>query len=560
MADEKVPLTTEIGEDGREYATASMETSGCEDDIVYISPRQAIPIVFVPGIMGTPLLATGENKKLVKHLDGRWSWFPDSLWWLGFGNFKGFNTLSPTNRKILLDPHKTQVPSKTGENSLIFLDEKNCILPMSEMKARGWGTVILGDQGYGSFLNFLEENFRNIYSHGKMNDNLKKGLTGSTEDVEEFSGYEKITNEDLKIVSGWSYPVYACGYNWLKGNEDSAKELDKYIDFVLQDCQTRLKHTCEKVIIVTHSMGGLVARMCAKNNSNNIMGIVHGVQPAIGAGTAYYRVRAGWEDVVGRTAIGANSSEVTPIFASPGPLQLLPNHLYGNNWLIARWEKAKGEVLMQLPQKNDPYNEIYAVSDKWWRLMDPYLIDPTSNDVAQTWDKYLFNLQKAKKFHADLGDYYFTPTYVHYGSGKETPAWNKVTWIITPLKNSTMLWSPKPSQHQVSTLALKSDTRTNNLIVNNLETAGKIAYSRFDGQGVVGADYAGDAYRAFMDSQDEGGDGTVPSHSGQAPTTHVKFTAKLKGFSHGTSYDNKTVRAVTVHSIINIAKRAKNLC
>ena len=27
-----------------------------------------------------------------------------------------------------------------------------------------------------------------------------------------------------------------------------------------------------------------------------------------------------------------------------------------------------------------------------------------------------------------------------------------------------------------------------------------------------------------------------------------------------TEYDNKTVRAVTVHSIINIAKRAKNLC
>ncbi|UZJ58435.1 GPI inositol-deacylase [Pseudomonas sp. KU26590] len=32
----------------------------------------------------------------------------------------------------------------------------------------------------------------------------------------------------------------------------------------MNDCKTRLKYTCEKVIIVTHSMGGLVARMCAK--------------------------------------------------------------------------------------------------------------------------------------------------------------------------------------------------------------------------------------------------------------------------------------------------------
>ncbi len=135
---------------------------------------------------------------------------------------------------------------------------------MSEMKARGWGTVILGDQGYGSFLNFLEKNFRNIYSQGKMNENFKSGLTGNQDDVEKFSGYEKISDEDLKTVSGWSYPVYACGYNWLKSNEDSAKNLESYINFVLNDCKTRLKYTCEKVIIVTHSMGGLVARMCAK--------------------------------------------------------------------------------------------------------------------------------------------------------------------------------------------------------------------------------------------------------------------------------------------------------
>ncbi|MEE4683195.1 hypothetical protein V2K56_26445, partial [Pseudomonas alliivorans] len=57
--------------------------------------------------------------------------------------------------------------------------------------------------------------------------------------------------------------------------------------------------------------------------------------------------------------------------------------------------------------------------------------------------------------------------------------------------------------------------------------------------------------------QDEGGEGTVPTLSGQAPTAHIKFSANLKGFAHGTSYDNKLVRAVTAHFMISIAKRAK---
>nr|WP_231662300.1 DUF2345 domain-containing protein [Pseudomonas sp. CDFA 610] len=65
---------------------------------------------------------------------------------------------------------------------------------------------------------------------------------------------------------------------------------------------------------------------------------------------------------------------------------------------------------------------------------------------------------------------------------------------------------------------------------------------------------------AGIGKQDEGGEGAVPTLSGQAPTAHSKFSANLKGFVHGTSYDNKFVRAVTAHSMISIAKRAKTLC
>jgi alpha-beta hydrolase superfamily lysophospholipase len=47
---------------------------------------------------------------------------------------------------------------------------------------------------------------------------------------------------------------------------------------------------CEKVIVVTHSMGGLVARALIHPKmgslKDKVLGIVHGVMPAIGAGAA----------------------------------------------------------------------------------------------------------------------------------------------------------------------------------------------------------------------------------------------------------------------------------
>jgi pimeloyl-ACP methyl ester carboxylesterase len=50
-----------------------------------------------------------------------------------------------------------------------------------------------------------------------------------------------------------------------------------------------------KVILVTHSMGGLVARACAKRIPDKIAGVIHGVMPALGAPAAYRRMACGTE-------------------------------------------------------------------------------------------------------------------------------------------------------------------------------------------------------------------------------------------------------------------------
>ncbi|MBN0189373.1 alpha/beta hydrolase, partial [Pseudomonas aeruginosa] len=114
-----------------------------------------------------------------------------------------------------------------------------------------------------------------------------------------------------------------------------------------------------------------------------IQGVVHGVQPAVGAGTAYRRVRAGWEDFAGSIGLGGTGKKIMPVFANAaGPLELLPNHRYGAGWLRITCE---GRVVAQLPEARvgqaDPYMQIYMEPRAWWRLVDPLWIDPAVNKI-----------------------------------------------------------------------------------------------------------------------------------------------------------------------------------
>ncbi len=131
---------------------------------------------------------------------------------------------------------------------------------------------------------------------------------------------------------------------------------------------------------------------------------------------------------------------------------------------------------------------------------------------------------------------------------------------LVEVRNTTGNYSNRPPIDTTPHLKLTADNQANYVILKNLATAGKVAYQPLQGPAVIGADYSGDAYRASMASPDDTGDGTVPTHSADALTKFVKFSAKLKGFDHSHSYDNKTVRAVTLHSIISPSKDAKNLC
>jgi len=91
--------------------------------------------------------------------------------------------------------------------------------------------------------------------------------------------------------------------------------------------------------------------------NEKVLGIVHGVMPAIGAGAAYKRMRCGVEgDDIAAKVIGNKGTLMTAVLGNAqGGLKLLPSQAYGNNWLQV---KHKGGTIMNLPTKGDPYEEI----------------------------------------------------------------------------------------------------------------------------------------------------------------------------------------------------------
>jgi pimeloyl-ACP methyl ester carboxylesterase len=85
-------------------------------------------------------------------------------------------------------------------------------------------------------------------------------------------------------------PVHVAAYDWRQSPYDSASALKKAIEDVTSDKKT------PKVIVVTHSMGGLVARWAFhrfRALAAKVKGVIHVAQPVAGAPKLYRAVVAG---------------------------------------------------------------------------------------------------------------------------------------------------------------------------------------------------------------------------------------------------------------------------
>jgi pimeloyl-ACP methyl ester carboxylesterase len=360
--------------------------------------REAIPIIFVPGVMGSRLRLKGTSGEGEVNGDPNLRWNPK-----GGYLFKYYSGVTPARRKLLL----------LGNGTAYNPD----FLEVDDDTPTGNGYRGLMEQ----YRVFLEE----LHTH-------------------DWGALGKL----------FMFPVYGFGYNWSASNRTSGAKLAARIDEIMAEAK-KVAGACEKVILVTHSMGGLVARAAMKLSGaeGKVMGVVHGVQPAYGSPTAYTRMKAGFEGgMMTSNCLGPTGRDLTALLAnSMGGLQLLPGKQYVTSTGSTRWldipDLPSGSH--QLPLRNDPFNDIYRVPavvdpepgtgpghNTYWGLVDPALLRPTDVKTkpknaddetalaaripSAAWTAYLANLAEAESLLDALGTYRHPKTWWFNGSERTT--------------------------------------------------------------------------------------------------------------------------------------------
>jgi pimeloyl-ACP methyl ester carboxylesterase len=508
--------------------------------VCYMVPDRVIPIIFVPGIMGSNLIQKG-----VKDKDEAIKWRMDGA------KSAGRWALSDRNaafRKRYLSPDAMEVD--TGGHV-----PEHLALPAEELRRRAWGEI--GAMSYEPFLIWLENalnDFDNVKT-GPRIDLMKLALGAE-------QGEAPLTYDEVALSCRYRFPVHACGYNWLDDNAVSAKRLSDRIDKI-RERYANEKQKCDKVIIVTHSMGGLVARHCSevRNRRGDILGIVHGVMPAIGAAAVYRRFKAGTEDptawynaagAVASSVLGNDAAEMTAVLSSaPGALQLLPTADYGNGWLKIR----DGSKEYTLPENGDPYGDIYTVRGKWWSMCEDRLMNPLNdernptkrqNQMNRDWDAYVELIKIVRKFHRAIAERYHPTTHAFFGSHTDNRAYGTVAW--------TNRWptgvNNYPSGGQEADVLNGKILATSGNEINKTRTATVP---------VTGSWRKQEAQIYKISEPDEAGDGTVPHRSGVAPERSCQSFLRVN-VGHEPAYkfeegaDNLRACHFTLRAIVKIAQ------
>ena len=427
-----------------------------------------------------------------------------------------------------MDDPSTSNPRKTKEQ---------------KARERGWGEVFF--DSYRELLEMCEQRLNSAFHYGHLDSwwNRIVDVPPAKWQASPQPPLKPLDEKTLReVVTGCWFPVHAMGYNWLQSNQDSGVSVAKRITSLMERYK-RQGFQCEKVIVVTHSMGGLVARALIHPEMGNlherILGIVHGVMPAIGAGAAYKRMRCGFEDpglmsmspIASITAkvLGNFGPEVTAVLGNAqGGLELLPNQTYGNGWLQVT---HKGQTIKSLPERGDPYEEIYKLRSKWYGLLREDWINPAKQRSAG-FSRSSRLIDGAKLFHNSITSTYHDQSYAHYGADPGHAAWHNVVWAIadsaTKVDPEKLLIAADNFQGRLS-VTHKVDDHCNTLS-QRLEIA--------------------------MQPARDPGDQTVPLHSAEHQLQSGKFKGVFRqtGYEHQDSYKNEAALHSTLYCIVRIAQ------
>lgn len=525
MTDTVEPLSQQTDKNGTVLASDHFTpVADQQRGSMVVPPTTVVPVIFVPGIMGSNL----RDKSTKESVWNTNSTISILLQWI-------FRSAKTRQSKLRADAAEVDPTGAWYGRSASISDDD------AAMK-RGEGTT--SKAFYGSFVRWLDDT---LNANGQTAQGVPSpwqplvGQDGTAWHAEKAP--QKLTGGDSNFAWDNFYcPVHVVGYNWLQSNGESGKYLAQQIDKIIAQWNGKAdgdgpKFKCQQVILVSHSMGGLVTRAAIHPDfggaADKVVGIVHGEQPSNGAAAAYHHCRSGYGGVSG-WVLGRNAAQVTAVFAnSPGAMELLPNQQYPKGWLKAKVGDSP-QAVMELPV-SDPYAEIYLQRDRWWRLIDSEMIDPAG--VLQTpWVTYYKQATLVSRFHKMLGVAYHKNTFSHYGADtKKFPAWGDLIWLsdVGANVNATELLAadPEHGSNPVSVIAGQ-----------------KLIFSIVDPADV---------------GYPQPGDGTVPACSGDAANmqggSNVKQSFRLTGFEHQAAYDNEAVRQATLYSIAMLLQKAKAL-
>lgn len=542
-----------------------------------VPPKRVLPIIFLPGIMGSNLRMSAARQELLKKSNNM-AWRPEDK-----TESMALINASAAVRQKQLDPDTTEVDiydpvnNPTGDegetsderhdnvkvssyylgigiDTPLLTDDvktaKNSKTKEQKARERGWGEIFYSS--YRQLLEMCEKHLNAPYIRaGEPSLWWKSAILGVPPQNWQAMAEFKLAPLDepmlKQAVTGCWFPVHAMGYNWLQSNMDSGKAIAQRIEALIKR-YVEQGYQCEKVIVVTHSMGGLAARALIHpemgNLKDKVLGMVHGVMPATGAGAGYKRMRCGFE---GGTAdmpskvCGNVGREVTAILGNaPGGLELLPSRAYGNGWLQIRHQNA---ILLSLPKNGDPYDEIYKLKDKWYGLVyNESWLNPAGlrdKSLAKTHEL----LDAAKTFHSAIENTFHEQSYAHYGNDINRRSWHHVLWDI----------SLPAAPTELGQLRVMQDSQQGNMML--IDSANDAILMRrrpsYDKRPPV---Y--DTITALLRPAAEPGDQTVPFHSADSQYRSGKFKGIFRqtGYEHQSSYSDQNALRSTLYSIVQIAR------
>lgn len=275
-------------------------------------PKRLLPIVVVPGIMGTRL-----SESVYEDDDSRKQLLSQSLVWNPRGQFPIIPPVGPGPLVGLGVPLNVFAQLKiSGISPGAIAFNANRLMrvgePLYPDELNGPASPDSDELEIVNYNHLVTDNYGKLCRH--LNKDLNNMLTASG--------------------SGVKIKVFCAGYDWRQSNRVSAVEVGRVVDKAYDASEGR------GVIIVAHSQGGIVSRILCKNGyENKVRALILVGSPTLGAPKAYAMLRNGQGDVLIQYAIlrTLSSAEVGRFCrAIPSIYQLCPTTAFGQthrHWL-----------------------------------------------------------------------------------------------------------------------------------------------------------------------------------------------------------------------------------